>query len=525
MIKLEILTEQIKDLLGRLSYLTIGNIAIGFFTFIALYVSCQSFYYLYLSPLRHYPGPKLWAISRIPWNYVNMKGRIAWKVRDLHDRYGPVVRIAPDELSYTSGATWKKIYGQRLPEFPKVLDGRGIAPASIGGRRTLATEEHDRHARLRRAINPAFSERALREQEYYFQKYIKIFIKQIRRISHDGPVDMSLWYNLLSFDILSDLAFGAPAGCLENADQPWIRVIGARTKSFPWIQLAVQYGLFDFLIWISPRRVTESRNKHLAMTSEKVKRRIQSNSTNKDFFSYILANNHEERLTDIELTMLASTFIVAGSGTAAGGLAGITYLLLRNPEALEKLKAEIRTAFTKEEEITMVSVQNCKYLRACISEGMRLYPPTPGTLPRWVPGKGEFIEGRWVPGGYAVGVNQLAAGHSEANFHRASEFLPERWLDIGSDSEFASDDRTASQPFSLGSRNCVGKSMANAEMALAFAMLLWNFEAELHDPMENWWFKQGTFVVWEKLPLLVNLYPRHAIVNSVGIEIYIRTEI
>ncbi|KAF5978631.1 cytochrome P450 monooxygenase [Fusarium coicis] len=169
------------------------------------------------------------------------------------------------------------------------------------------------------------------------------------------------------------------------------------------------------------------------MTSENVKRRIQSNSADKDFFSYILANNYEERLTDIELTMLASTFIVAGSGTAAGGLAGI--------------------------------------------------------LPCWVLGKGEFIEDQWVLGGYAVGVNQLAAGYSEVNFHRTREFLPERWLDIGPDSEFLSDDRMASQPFSLGSRNCVGKLMANAEMALTFVMLLWNFDPELDDLIENWWLK------------------------------------
>lgn len=195
-----------------------------------------------------------------------------------------------------------------------------------------------------------------------------------------------------------------------------------------------------------------------------MKRRIQTESASKDFFSYILANNQEDKLTDIELTMLGSTFIVTGSGTAAGGLASITYLLLRNPKTLEKLKAEIRTAFNKEEEITMVSTQNCKYLRACITEGMRLYPPTPGTLPRWVPGKGEFVEGQWVPGGYAVGVNQLAAGHSEVNFHRFGEFLPERWLDVGLDSEFASDDRTASQPFSLGSRNCIGKSYVHVRI-------------------------------------------------------------
>jgi cytochrome P450 len=90
-----------------------------------------------------------------------MKGRISWKIRELHDKYGSVVRIAPDELSFTTSGAWKKIYGQRNPEFVKALDGRGIAPASIGGQRSLMTEHQDRHLRLRRAIDPAFSQRAL----------------------------------------------------------------------------------------------------------------------------------------------------------------------------------------------------------------------------------------------------------------------------------------------------------------------------------------------------------------------------
>ncbi|KAJ0161034.1 hypothetical protein CTA2_6903 [Colletotrichum tanaceti] len=72
-----------------------------------------------------------------------MSGRITWQIREFQDQYGPVVRIAPNELSYesyTTSTAWKKIYGQRKPEFPKALDGRGIAPPSIGGRKSLTTE-------------------------------------------------------------------------------------------------------------------------------------------------------------------------------------------------------------------------------------------------------------------------------------------------------------------------------------------------------------------------------------------------
>ncbi|EMD84805.1 hypothetical protein COCHEDRAFT_1189205 [Bipolaris maydis C5] len=483
---------------------TFRNIITGIFAFILLHATGKVVYNLYLSPLAGYPGPKLWAISRLPWNYTNMKGRISWKIRELHDQYGPVVRIAPDELSYTTSGAWKKIYGQRNPEFVKALDGRGIAPASIGGRRSLMTEHQDRHLRLRRAIDPAFSQRALREQEKYFQDHSDNLVQKLHERCKTEPLDMTTWYNLVAFDIVSDLAFGEPSGCVNNPDQPWIQAILARAKAIVWFQLAVQYGFMGLLNWLTPKYVVESRKKHIAMTEAKLKARVEAKNAGKDFMSYILEN--DEKLNHLELVMLSSNFIVAGSGTSAGGMSGLTYLLLRNPDKLEKLKREIRSQFKRRSDMIMQTVTSCKYLRACLNEGMRLYPPTPGSLPRFVPGKGEMIEGKWVPGGYAVGVNQLAAGHSEHNFRRAREFHPERWLDEP-DSEFQNDDRSAVQPFSYGQRACIGRSMAYAEMSLTMAKLVRYFDWELHDPENDWWNSQGTYLVWEKLPLLVNLTP------------------
>jgi cytochrome P450 len=105
----------------------------------------------------------------------------------------------------------------------------------------------------------------------------------------------------------------------------------------------------------------------------------------------------------------------------------------------------------------MVSTGPLKYLLACVDESMRLYPSNPSTLPRWVPGAGEVIEGNWVPGGMAVGVHQLSAGQGEWNFARAKEYVPERWLELPPDSEFHRDDKAAIQPFSYGPRGCIGK--------------------------------------------------------------------
>lgn len=414
-----------------------------------------------------------------------MHGRISWKLRDLHDQYGPVVRISYDELSYTTSAAWRKIYTQRQPEFSKCLDGRGIAPPTVNGKYSMPTENQERHGRLRRAVNPAFSDRALREQEGFLQKHSNNLVVQLRKRCREGPVDLTWWYNLCAFDIVSgmaafffflplpatftmrrlidderilDLAMGQSAGALNNGEDPYIKNMLERAKAVPWYQLAVQYGAMDLLQWLTPKYVAESRKRHIAATTAKLQQRIASaKAAQRDWMSYIL-ENETEKLTVIELVMMASTFIVAGSGTSAGGMSGLTYLLLTNRAKLARLTAEIRATFAAQEEITMLATAQCPYLKAAIEEGMRLYPPVPATVPRWVPPQGEEVNGRFVPGGVAVGCNQLACGHSERNFHRAKEFLPERYLELPPGSEFANDDRAAMQPFSMGPRNCIGKA-------------------------------------------------------------------
>lgn len=114
--------------------------------------------------------------------------------------------------------------------------------------------------------------------------------------------------------------------------------------------------------------------------------------------------------------------------------------------------------FRSKDEITMQSTVHCKYLTACLEESMRMRPALCCSLARTVPDKGEVIDGEFVPGGTGVGVHMLAAAHSQLNFRRPMDFVPERWLELPSDSEFANDDKGGSQPFSHGLRSCAGKA-------------------------------------------------------------------
>lgn len=98
-----------------------------------------------------------------------------------------------------------------------------------------------------------------------------------------------------------------------------------------------------------------------------------------------------------EVQSNASVLVIAGSETTATLLAGVTFLLLVNPDALASLINEVRGAFQAEEDISHQTVTRLPYLLACLNEALRLYPPVPFGLPRVVPEGGALICGRHVP--------------------------------------------------------------------------------------------------------------------------------
>jgi hypothetical protein len=74
--------------------------------------------------------------------------------------------------------------------------------------------------------------------------------------------------------------------------------------------------------------------------------------------------------------------------------------LLQTPHALSRLTDEVRSTFAHEEDITAASAAaKLPYLTAAISEGMRIHPAVPYSVPRVVPKGGAEICGRFVAEG------------------------------------------------------------------------------------------------------------------------------
>lgn len=190
---------------------------------------------------------------------------------------------------------------------------------------------------------------------------------------------------------------------MKGAYDSWVQLIFLALKSSMIIQAAKRFPLVSpLLAWILlPRKMLQQRAKHIEQTNDKVSRRIARDTDRKDFLQQLTAPG-PITLSFQELANNSSTLIVAGSETSATSLAGLTFLLLKNPDKMQKLVQEIRSTFQSDDEITISSVPNLPYLTACLEEGFRMYPPIPSGLPRRVPGAGVNVIGRWVPGGVST---------------------------------------------------------------------------------------------------------------------------
>ena len=142
-----------------------------------------------------------------------------------------------------------------------------------------------------------------------------------------------------------------------------------------------------------------------------------------DFVAHMLRNGDDPNNKGMSLPELetnVANLLLAGMETTSTALTGITNFLLQNPNELTKLVAEIRTAFSNENDITQSAVQNLPYLGAVIEEGLRLAPPVPEGLSRVIPPEGHHIAGHWIPGG----VCHLLSPYTSINAHDARNQAP-----------------------------------------------------------------------------------------------------
>jgi cytochrome P450 len=371
------------------------------------------------------------AATRIPYMRNTISGQYAQRLKKLHNQYGEVVRVAPDELSFIDSDAWKTMYGTRTGHGQKQKDYRFYPPTVSNGASIIQSNDQD-HSRFRRLLSHAFSDSSLRSQEPIIKGYVDLLIQRLRENStpegenaqagqsKTKPLNLVAWYNFATFDIIGDLAFGEPFDCLKNsAYHVWVKIIFSSAKFGAYANISRRLPGSKYLVkLITPKRVFAQKEWHNQLSREKVVGRLEKSNERPDFFANILKHSGTEKGFSVdEMVSNGSTLIIAGSETTATLLSGVTYLLLKNPRVLAKLQDEIRSTFNSDEEINFDSCNRLEYCLAVLTEALRVYPPVPGGLPRIVDAQGDMIEGHWVPGGVS---DFLALGEETCSYWRSA---------------------------------------------------------------------------------------------------------
>ncbi|KAK3343689.1 benzoate 4-monooxygenase cytochrome P450 [Lasiosphaeria hispida] len=467
------------------------------------------------NPLNKFPGPLFCAISDIPYAYHSMVGDHPRWIAALHDKYGPVVHIAPKELAFITDSSIRDIYGYRKGHQVFTKSGAYDAAAFTAQTRSVVNERDPvEHARMRKMLAPAFSDRSLREQWPLVTRVCDTFMAEIGKHARDRrTVDLAKYFSLLTFDVITNLALGESFGSIESGKvHPWQTFFmnGARAMGDAIVVLRFPV-LKNLLIALQPpqmRAMIKELKMHEAFTVELVRKRQESQIDRPDIIGRILQRQEveETEFSNVFIAAQLSDVVIAGTDTTATALDSANYFLMKSPEAMQKLRDEIRGRFKRYEDITPATTADLPYLNAVIEEGLRLFSPVAWPPSRIVPPGGDTVDGHFLPGGTWVSTGYYAAPHSASNFKDPYEFHPERWL-----SNNPTDNLDASQPFGVGTRACIGKQLALTEIRLIMAKLHYKYDIEAVDKNFDWVGNAVFRLLWDKPALMVTVREREVV--------------
>ncbi|KAI1077430.1 cytochrome P450-like protein [Whalleya microplaca] len=482
--------------------------------------------------LNKYPGPFLAQFSDWPRFYkVWLRRPEQWHIR-LHEKYGDVVRLGPNALSFGNPNVIKTIYG--LGKGFTKSDFYPVQMATAKGKplpTLFSTQSEHFHSQLKRSVNSAFSMSTQMQYEPFFDSTNGIFLDQTEnRFAATGDVcNFYRWLQFYTFDVIGDMVYSKRHGFLEsNSDVDHIVRDNARLFDYaaligqiplldklwnknPLYLWAAKYGLVNATFPVArfaQARLAERHPSGQSFSKENFAWE-QTQDTPPDLLSHFIQAKTErpDFFTDQLVVTMCVSMGFAGSEPAAVSLSGVFASLLRHPECLKKLRSELddkaRKGHFKDNYkglVTWAESQDLPYLDACINEAFRIHPAPGLPFERVVPAEGLEIGGKFVKGGTIVGCNAWVIHRSKEVFGDDVEaYRPERWLvndKKDKEQELARIRRMKNtlMQFGMGPRVCLGKHIGLMEMYKLIPSVLRRFDLQLEDSSKKPRFWNGWFV-------------------------------
>ncbi|KAK4934678.1 hypothetical protein LTR10_024120 [Elasticomyces elasticus] len=387
-------------------------------------------------------------------------------IHNLHLRYGCVVRLAPNEVSFASATALKEIYtsagGYAKTELYSLFtkdDHRNLFTA-------LDKKEHnekkkrlaDRYTNTA-VLHPSI-QTALRERAEAFarvcgdSKSTDIYVREsstfrvFLSVRYIMTPSSQLYLHCYALDCVSAMIFH-PHGTKSiegGSDHEMVRNLSYHDSRsalvlrhyYPWLE-----GLYKFL---TPERSSKGGKFLVDYARSAMRATPHSDFT----LATRLLQHPEMGMADMVSECL--DHIGAGIDTTGDALCFLMWELSQphNAKRIQQLIDELQTYDLEQGD----RLDLLPYLNAVIDETMRLWAPGTLPLPRYVPDGGRVIDGYYIPAHTIVSAQSFTVHRlDQMVFPESDKFVPERWLE----DEGSIERQRLIFAFGSGARTCIGK--------------------------------------------------------------------
>ncbi|KAM5367167.1 hypothetical protein ACJZ2D_010157 [Fusarium nematophilum] len=435
-----------------------------------LSLAIAAFFLIYLwrclsSPLSSAPGPFLSRFTSLALRWNEFRANRTLYIHSLHLKYGPAVRIAPDEMSFTSYEAVKEIYGSMGSGYDKT---RFYDLFKVFGRRTMfSTLDKSNHAKRKRVLADRYANSNVMKPAALGG--IETRAREFARICGESAESVDVYVKLHSYacdGVTHHLFHPYGTDCLQSSsDREMMDEVNADDSMHSRLLMHHAPTLYKYSskildLFFEPRATP--------LADSFVTKRSKLDDPEDFTLLSRLRSKLEGDLTEGDIASECLDHMVAGIDTTGDVLCFLMWELSqsRSYHFQKQLRQEFKenpdTAFDK-----------LPFLDAVVQEGLRCFPAIPMSLPRIVPQGGKIIDGLSVPENTVVSCQAYSVQRHNAHvFPEPDRFDPHRWESPTGDAER----KRNMFAFSYGGRGCVGKHLALVEMKLLLREVYSRFE-------------------------------------------------
>ncbi|KAK1547879.1 hypothetical protein CPAR01_01846 [Colletotrichum paranaense] len=407
----------------------------------AMAIIATLFYRLILHPLSHLPGPLPARLTGLWRTTKYIQGDWHDDILSIHDKYGRVVRIAPNEVSVVDEYAMKNLYGHG--HNAAKTDWYSIWDSPITAPQSFSELDQKQHSFLRKHLASAYSMSSVLNCEVHIQACLDLLIRKLEKYTQAGEtVDMAVRTNAFAFDVVGELDYGSQFGHLQE---------------------------------------------------EKDKRLDDPKMTGReDLLAYFCRmKDLEGKLASfVEILVEAMNLVGARADTISISMRTCLFYLAANSGVLAKLREEIDNFYnvnTLKAPISHLETQKLPYLQAVIKEAIRLLPSIVFQLPRHTPPDFK-VRGIKIPVNTMIGISPIAQNRDQEIWGSdANEFPPGRWLENEDKTRYF--DRSTMTFGGSGPRMCMGRNIAPVELHKFVAQFVHIFDFKLVNTDAPWRIK------------------------------------